>query len=534
MGQPVKKMAQIHQKKESPTLLIKGRETDELVIGLCGAVGSGVSTVGKIIAHQLSQYGYTTSFEKATEHIMSIKTPPETNSEFERIYNLQTLGSEIRSEYGNNYLSQLIIWGIAEERNKSGAKQLKKAPGDIDHEEAAERTRRHVTIVDSLKNPAEVELLKMVYGSMFYMFGILCDDHERERRLKNKGNGMEPHEAKQLMERDKQEKEDNGQHVLKTLQLADFFVRNNNRAKTATETSVDRFIQLILRQNNITPTIEEYGMYVAESTAKLSGCMSRQVGAAILSPAGDIIATGRNDVPSPNGGLYWEGGATEDCRCFKVDGTTCENHRRKDIIYGKIEGLLNESFTNLKTPNNSNLIDSSIKDIILTLRDDSEIKDLLEYSKAVHAEMDAITTAARIGNRSLDGSTLYSTTFPCHHCARHIIASGIKTVYYIEPYEKSLAKALHDDAIDLGHEQQGGSNKKVKFLHFEGVAPKQYFTLFTCNNRKKDGKLNKIDLSQQKPAATTYLDSFIEREAKVVQIVTGESEKNTEDKHEQG
>ena len=234
MGQPAKKVAQIHQKKESPTLLIKGRETDELVIGLCGAVGSGVSTVGKIIAHQLSQYGHTTSFEKATEHILSVKTPPETDSEFERIYNLQTLGSEIRSEYGNNYLSQLIIWGIAEERNKSGAKQLQKAPGDIDHEEAAERTRRHVTIVDNLKNPAEVELLKMVYGSMFYMFGILCDDHERERRLKNKGNGMEPHEAKQLMERDKQEKEENGQHVLKTLQLADFFVRNNNRAKTAT------------------------------------------------------------------------------------------------------------------------------------------------------------------------------------------------------------------------------------------------------------------------------------------------------------
>ncbi len=534
MGQPAKKVVQIHQTKASPTQLIRGRQTDELVIGLCGAVGSGVSTVGKIIADQLSRYGYTTSFEKATDHILSVKTPPVTDSEFERIYNLQTLGSQIRNEYGNNYLSQLIIWGIAEERNKAGAKTLNKAPKDIDHEEAAQFTRRHVTIVDSLKNPAEVELLKIVYGDMFYMFGILCDDFERERRLKNKGKGMDPHEAVKLMERDKQEKEDNGQHVLKTLQLADFFVRNNNRAKNTTETSVDRFIQLILRQNNITPTIEEYGMYVAESAAKLSGCMSRQVGAAILSPAGDIISTGRNDVPSPDGGLYWEGGITQDCRCFKVDGTTCENNRRKDIIYAKIETLLHQRFAELKDTKNTDDIDKRIKGIVLDLREDSEIKDLLEYSKAVHAEMDAITTAARIGNRSLYGTTLYSTTFPCHHCARHIIASGIKKVYYIEPYEKSLAKELHDDAIDLGHGQIRESENKVKFLHFEGVAPKQYFSLFTCNNRKKDGKLNKINLITQKPAATTYLDSFIDREAKVVFLITGEPVNNPEEEHEQG
>lgn len=57
----------------------------------------------------------------------------------------------------------------------------------------------------------------------------------------------------------------------------------------------------------------------------------------------------------------------------------------------------------------------------------------------MHAEMFAITDAARRG-LSVRDATLYCTTFPCHMCARHIIASGIRKVVYIEPYPKSMAK----------------------------------------------------------------------------------------------
>jgi deoxycytidylate deaminase len=32
-------------------------------------------------------------------------------------------------------------------------------------------------------------------------------------------------------------------------------------------------------------------------------------------------------------------------------------------------------------------------------------------------------------------------SFPCHMCARHIIATGLREVVYIEPYPKSVAKA---------------------------------------------------------------------------------------------
>jgi deoxycytidylate deaminase len=69
-----------------------------------------------------------------------------------------------------------------------------------------------------------------------------------------------------------------------------------------------------------------------------------------------------------------------------------------------------------------------------------------DYIRAVHAEMAAITDAAR-HDISITGCTLYTTTFPCHDCAKHIVASGIRRVVYIEPYRKSLVQEFYPDSI---------------------------------------------------------------------------------------
>lgn len=142
----------------------------------------------------------------------------------------------------------------------------------------------------------------------------------------------------------------------------------------------------------------------------------------------------------------------------------------------------------------------------------------MEFSRSVHAEMDAITTAARIGSTSLKNSTLYCTTFPCHNCARHIVASGITKVYYIEPFEKSLARELHNDAIDF-EPKKDDLNNKVIFMPFGGVAPKQYLNLFQRGDRKIDGKEMPIDLTRSKPTVVKLLDTFLEYESKIVEFV---------------
>ena len=149
------------------------------------------------------------------------------------------------------------------------------------------------------------------------------------------------------------------------------------------------------------------------------------------------------------------------------------------------------------------------------------LKGLIEFSRAVHAEMDAITTAARIGNAPLKNSSLYCTTFPCHNCACHIIAAGITKVYYIEPYEKSLALELHEYEIEFEPKDESGSNAgKVLFLPFEGVAPKQYLNVFTANERKNScGKRTRYDMPKMNPILSQFMETYLQYETKVMEHV---------------
>ena len=63
--------------------------------------------------------------------------------------------------------------------------------------------------------------------------------------------------------------------------------------------------------------------------------------------------------------------------------------------------------------------------------------------------------AARSGV-STQGAILYTTTFPCHECAKMIIGAGIVEVHYIEPYPKSLVDRLYRHLIDTSPPARAG------------------------------------------------------------------------------
>lgn len=56
---------------------------------------------------------------------------------------------------------------------------------------------------------------------------------------------------------------------------------------------------------------------------------------------------------------------------------------------------------------------------------------------ALHAEMNAITKLAR-SSLSGEGATMYCVLSPCAVCAKLIIATKIKEVYYLEQYRDTL------------------------------------------------------------------------------------------------
>ena len=51
-----------------------------------------------------------------------------------------------------------------------------------------------------------------------------------------------------------------------------------------------------------------------------------------------------------------------------------------------------------------------------------------KYNFVVHAELNAILNA---GGKSLHGSRIFVSLFPCHECAKAIIQSGVKEVVYL-------------------------------------------------------------------------------------------------------
>jgi hypothetical protein len=112
------------------------------------------------------------------------------------------------------------------------------------------------------------------------------------------------------------------------------------------------------------------------------------------------------------------------------------------------------------------------------------------------------------------GATLYSTTYPCHNCARHIVAAGIRKVVYIQPYRKSLAMKLHYDAVS----EDAREADHTTFVQYEGVAPKHFARLFRSRaERKAGGRARTDDPHAAMPAFRQPLDGFTAYELRVVQ-----------------
>ncbi|MDR0334670.1 MAG: cytidine/deoxycytidylate deaminase family protein [Methanomassiliicoccaceae archaeon] len=67
-----------------------------------------------------------------------------------------------------------------------------------------------------------------------------------------------------------------------------------------------------------------------------------------------------------------------------------------------------------------------------------------ELCRGVHAEQNAVIQAAYFGI-SIDGATIYTTTYPCSMCAKILINAGIKEIIYAESYMDDLSKKLFEE-----------------------------------------------------------------------------------------
>lgn len=219
--------------------------------------------------------------------------------------------------------------------------------------------------------------------------------------------------------------------------------------------------------------------------------------AAIVSQNGEVVATGRNEVPAPGGGQY---SAPTDTRPTARDCDVGEDSNAKeririeleiaDVIETRLRAEFEEVTAKLSAAESDLLVQKvdQVRAIVEAALPRTALRDITEYGRAVHAEMSALMSVARTG-ASTRGATLFCTTFPCHTCAKHIAAAGIARVVFVEPYPKSKARDLHADSIDLVGEALEGNRKaeltaslaaeRTRFEPFLGVGPRRYFDLFS-------------------------------------------------------
>lgn len=487
--------------------------TPEIVLALCGPMGTPLHEVAETFQSLLAgaDYGrYDVKIIKLSDEIRSHAQLPKERS----ILKLIEAGNQLRQQYGNEILARFAIRKITLAR-EAAQKRAEDSQDLVDQAEAVAEgamvpnvTPRFCHIIDSVKHIDELRLLRSVYGDMLHVIGVYSPIELRIKRLERiKG----PHdEIHRLIDRDSGEEVDYGQRVEDTFPQADFFLRVEKTTDTHRKGRAKRFLDLMIGTAIATPTVNERAMYAAFSAARNSACLSRQVGAAITCSEGEILATGWNDVPKAFGGLYqtetYGSSPDEDRRCWNINGGLCSNDQEKKVIAGMIANLLV----------NEGILDESKKDAAFqALRKKSQLKSLIEFSRAVHAEMHALLNAGATDGGKIRGGKLFVTTYPCHSCARHIVAAGVREVYFLEPYRKSLATKLHEDAIT----ENESDTDKVRVMPFDGVAPSRFLRFFSAHpNGRKDGD-GRMHSRDAHPVASITMEALPTLEGLVVQAL---------------
>jgi deoxycytidylate deaminase len=490
-----KTVQQAPRASQSSTPALRATHTEELVFALCGPIGSPLhevaSTLEMLLRDTFEYDVRTIRLSGVIEQLDGTTTP---TGPFERIRHLIDEGNTLRSRFGHSVLADVAIKEIAATREQ------RKQPND-----EAFRPARVCHIIDSIKNEAELEVLRLVYRDMLHCIGVFSPLRDREQRLKDQG--MTLPEVYQLIDQDSGEEISHGQTVRDTFPKADYFLRAPSSSAKAIEARIFRYLNLVFSTEVVTPTTAETAMYQAASAARNSACLSRQVGASVVDKDGQLLAIGWNDVPRFRGGLYVtnlvgdaQGG--DDHRCANW-GSKCYNDAEKDLIASEaVDALVS-----------AGLLAGDRAAAIQVIKR-SKVGRLIEFSRAIHAEMFAILTASQVGGSRVKGADLYCTTYPCHYCARHLVAAGISAVYYIEPYRKSLATKLHNDSIS---ETEGDKNR-VTVVPYDGVAPSKYLELFgmSAEQRKTNGVLKKRNLGQARPKSEVTLEALPTLEALVL------------------
>ncbi len=331
-----------------------------LVIGLTGENCAGKSTV----ADYLSKKGF---YVLSLSDIIREELKAE-NKALSRD-NLINKGNEMREKFGPGILGKKTVAKVQTVKDRN-------------------------CVVDSIRNPAEVEELKKL-GNFFLLY-VTASPEIRFDRIRKRDREEDAKTFEAFLEIEKLEMENaerTKQNLKATFALADRKIENNRGLPSLYE-EVNQALSDFSEEFKIErPTWDAYFMNIAKMVATRSNCVKRKVAAVIVRDK-QIISTGYNG--TPRGTRNCNEGGCPRCNNFTESGKALE-----------------ECFCS-------------------------------------HGEENAIVQAAYNGV-SIRDSTIYTTFSPCLLCTKMIINSGITEVVYNEKYSiaESALKLLKEAGVKV-------------------------------------------------------------------------------------
>jgi cytidine deaminase len=577
----------------------------ELYFGVVRAIGTPLKPIVDALEKNLKEARFTFHPIKVSECLEKLPKVMDTlskrtdESPYNRYQRLRASGFWLRSETKRR--DAVVVAAVAALNSGERAKAR----------QAARKKRGIAYLFRSIHHPKEVERLRKLYDRQLFVISVYSSNEDREQNLNHQlGEGYRQgardpgnlvtelmrDEDQLLPENQRYDKKLSGlsqysTDITQSFQQGDLFLDVNDPENPR---HIERFVDLIFGEPFHTPTQDEIGMADAFGAQLESGNLARQVGASIVSSDGDLLAAGTNDVPRPGGGVYrsddhWDFrdfNGRDDLKGFRRGWDVSDTTRRHiltdllrrmladtewliDLDAAMKSGFSLDSASDGPASELANLLGTSVNsegDLLHNtqivdalarrlIQSDfiwgAQFFDVLEYGRTMHAEMDAITSAARKGV-SIRNATLYCTTLPCHECARLIIGSGIQRVIFIEPYEKSRIESMYDSEINfttLARSRNAERARRrqppeyppdldqrvrVDFVPYVGVSPRRFHELFSFVSRKLEdqegeprvlsGRRAKWDKGMSEVRETIVSDSAIHSPARLQDLIAHEQE----------
>lgn len=267
---------------------IRDSAANEFVFAVVGHVGSGTSEVAKRLkavleSPDLVDGPFDTEILKARDHLKELDGAAAMLAgiradTLDYAQRLQNLGDSMRKGGDHAAVARALILQVRQLRAK------KRGLMDYGDKPVEPDGKRRAYILDSIRHPAEVELLRNVYQSAFVLIAIVCDEDIRLRRIQQKYSDAGERNARLFMERDAKAPTKYGQRVSDAFHLADIFLDNTTDRRTPDDQAnrhwmvpeqLRRLVKIITHSVVVRPTLAETAMYAAHGAQMRSACLYR-------------------------------------------------------------------------------------------------------------------------------------------------------------------------------------------------------------------------------------------------------------------